>query len=129
MRLWSSGLLLAGAFLASSASSQAQVEEAAPELTSYFLDNGLQVVLVPDHRVPKVAVTVNYRVGGVNEPEGRSGFAHLFEHLMFSGTDAWPEFDATFAALGISNNAFTHFYVSNEAVLVVVGDSSRGRSA
>ena len=74
---------------------------------SYTLDNGLEVVLLPDHRVPKAALTLAYKVGSINEPVGRSGFAHLFEHLMFSGTPTWPDFDEAYGALGLDNNAFT----------------------
>ncbi|HEX2671843.1 MAG TPA: insulinase family protein, partial [Polyangiaceae bacterium] len=47
------------------------------------LDNGLKVVLNPDHSAPTVAVSVTYKVGSFNEVEGRTGFAHLFEHMMF----------------------------------------------
>jgi len=50
------------------------------------LDNGLRVVLNPDHTVPTVAVSVYYDVGSRNEVKGRSGFAHLFEHMMFQGS-------------------------------------------
>ena len=56
------------------------------ELIEYTLDNGLEVILVEDHSAPTVAVDVWYRVGGANDPEGRSGFAHLFEHMMFQGS-------------------------------------------
>lgn len=52
----------------------------------YHLDNGLEVVLAPDHSVPVVAVDVWYRVGAANEQPGRTGFAHLFEHMMFQGS-------------------------------------------
>src|SRR5262252_5174433 len=50
------------------------------------LDNGLRVVLAPDHTSPTVAVSVVYDVGARNEERGRSGFAHLFEHMMFQGS-------------------------------------------
>ena len=96
--------LLGLAFLFSGASAQGQE---APEVQHFTLENGLEVLLAPDHKVPKVGLTLVYRVGGMNEPPGRSGFAHLFEHLMFSGTPAYPRFDETFSQLGISNNAFT----------------------
>src|SRR5438309_6101807 len=52
----------------------------------YELPNGLTVILSEDHRAPLVAVDVWYRVGAMNELPGRSGFAHLFEHLMFQGS-------------------------------------------
>ncbi|NOY55774.1 MAG: insulinase family protein [Actinobacteria bacterium] len=59
------------------------------------LDNGLRIVLVPDRSSPVVAVSVLYDVGFRSEPEGRSGFAHLFEHMMFQGSEQVPkgEFD------------------------------------
>ena len=50
------------------------------------LSNGLRVVLNPDHTIPTVAVAVYYDVGSRNEERGRSGFAHLFEHMMFQGS-------------------------------------------
>jgi predicted Zn-dependent peptidase len=58
--------------------------------TVYQFDNGLDVVLVENHAAPAVAVTVWYRVGGANDPPGRSGFAHLFEHMMFQGSADVP---------------------------------------
>ncbi|WP_187262215.1 M16 family metallopeptidase [Pontibacter beigongshangensis] len=57
------------------------------EFTEYTLDNGLHVILHQDNSTPNVAVTVLYHVGSKNEVEGRSGFAHFFEHLMFEGTE------------------------------------------
>lgn len=53
----------------------------------FVLDNGLTVIVHEDHKAPIVAVNVWYHVGSKNEPEGRSGFAHLFEHLMFNGSE------------------------------------------
>jgi len=60
----------------------------APTLTveRFRLDNGLRVVLAPDRSAPTIATTVNYDVGFRSEPEGRTGFAHLFEHLCFQGS-------------------------------------------
>ncbi|MEJ2109695.1 MAG: pitrilysin family protein, partial [Acidobacteriota bacterium] len=52
----------------------------------YKLDNGLEVILLEDHRLPLVAVNIWYHVGPVNERPGRTGFAHLFEHMMFEGS-------------------------------------------
>ena len=54
------------------------------------LPNGLEVVLAPDHTVPPVAVNVYYHVGSKNEVTGRTGFAHLFEHVMFTGSGHVP---------------------------------------
>ena len=53
---------------------------------TFTLPNGLRVVVHTDRKAPVVAVNVWYHVGSKNEPAGRSGFAHLFEHLMFNGT-------------------------------------------
>ncbi len=55
--------------------------------TKYILDNGLTLVVHEDNRTPTVNVQVYYHVGSKNEPKGRSGFAHLFEHLMFNGSE------------------------------------------
>src|SRR5712672_676306 len=57
---------------------------------SYTLPNGLTVILAPDHATPTVAVTVWYHVGSKNETVGRTGFAHLFEHVMFTGSGHVP---------------------------------------
>src|SRR6266567_7642250 len=59
-----------------------------PELHRYTLANGLRVVLNPDKSAPVVGVAVIYDVGIRSEPEGRTGFAHLFEHLMFQGSES-----------------------------------------
>jgi zinc protease len=73
------------------------------------LDNGLEVVVVPDRRAPVVTHMVWYRVGGADEPQGKSGIAHFLEHLMFKGTDkiAPGEFSKIVAGLGGQDNAFT----------------------
>ena len=75
----------------------------------YKLDNGLQVVLIEDHSLPKVVVDTWYGVGSFDDPAGASGFAHLFEHLMFMGTEQIPEkeFDQRMEASGGWNNAST----------------------
>src|ERR1043166_4093375 len=52
----------------------------------YTLANGLEVILSEDHRLPMVAVNLWYHVGPANESAGRTGFAHLFEHMMFQGS-------------------------------------------
>ncbi len=60
-------------------------------IEQYSLDNGLRVVLNEDHSVPVVSVAVYYDVGSRNEREGRTGFAHLFEHMMFQGSENVPK--------------------------------------
>src|SRR3984885_4765097 len=57
------------------------------ELRETKLDNGLRVILVPDHSAPVYAINVTYNVGSRNEHPGRTGFAHLFEHMMFEGSE------------------------------------------
>ncbi len=81
----------------------------------YRLANGLQVILHHDASLPLVAVNVWYHVGPVNEPKGRSGFAHLFEHLMFEGSKhVGPNFDRYLEAAGASNvNGTTSFDRTN----------------
>src|SRR3954467_4854617 len=56
------------------------------QFQKHVLPNGLTVILSEDHRLPQVAVDVWYHVGAANQVAGRSGFAHLFEHMMFSGS-------------------------------------------
>lgn len=75
----------------------------------YELPNGLQVILLEDHHLPQVVVDTWYRVGSKDEVPGRSGFAHLFEHLMFMGTHRLPDngFDQVMEAQGGWNNAWT----------------------
>jgi predicted Zn-dependent peptidase len=76
----------------------------------FSLDNGLRVVLAPDRSVPVVAVSVFYGVGMRNEPEGRTGFAHLFEHLMFQGSAHVPKMEHArlVQAAGGTFNGSTH---------------------
>lgn len=75
----------------------------------FVLQNGLQVVVVPDHRAPVVTQMVVYKVGAVDDPPGLSGLAHFFEHMMFRGTKQLPGggFSQTVAKNGGDDNAFT----------------------
>ena len=81
----------------------------AADVTTYTLDNGLEIVVLEDHRAPVVVHMVWYRAGAADEPPGRSGIAHYLEHLLFKGTDdmAPGEFSDTVARNGGSDNAFT----------------------
>lgn len=76
---------------------------------SFTLQNGLQVVVVPNHRAPVATMIIYYKVGAMDEPAGKSGLAHYFEHLMFKGTKnlAPGEFSSTVARNGGTDNAFT----------------------
>jgi zinc protease len=74
------------------------------------LPNGLRVLSVEDRTSPTVAIQVWYHVGSKDDPEGRSGFAHLFEHMMFKGTRNMADemMDRLTEDIGGENNAFTH---------------------
>jgi zinc protease len=80
-----------------------------PHITEMRLANGLQIVVIPDHRAPVVTHMVWYRNGSADDPVGKSGIAHFLEHLMFKGTEAHPpgEFSNVIAELGGQENAFT----------------------
>lgn len=81
----------------------------------FTLDNGLRVVVHEDRKAPIVAVSVWYHVGSKDEPEGKTGFAHLFEHLMFNGSENYnDEFFGPFEAVGATNlNGTTWFDRTN----------------
>lgn len=87
--------------------------------TELTLDNGLKVIFHPDHSTPMVTINVLYHVGSKNESAGRTGFAHLFEHLMFDGSQHVERggYDLYCTSVGGDNNAFTtsditDFYIS-----------------
>src|SRR5205807_683614 len=76
---------------------------------SFTLANGLQVVVIPNHRAPAVTQMVWYKTGAADDPRGKSGIAHFLEHLMFKGTRANPgsAFSTLIAQNGGRDNAFT----------------------
>lgn len=78
---------------------------------TFTLDNGLQVVVVSNHRTPVVTHMVWYRVGGMDDPTAKSGLAHFLEHLMFKGTPTTPpgDFSRIVARNGGDENAFTTY--------------------
>ena len=83
----------------------------AAEVTDFTLDNGMEVVVIEDHRAPVVVHMVWYKIGSADEPVGASGVAHFLEHLLFKQTDMLEagEFSATVSANGGSDNAFTNY--------------------
>ena len=99
-------LAITAAF-AAPALAETTMQEAVVE--HFVLDNGLEVVVIPDQRAPIVTHMVWYKVGSADEPPGKSGIAHFFEHLMFKGTERHPggELDRVIFELGGSGNAFT----------------------
>jgi predicted Zn-dependent peptidase len=86
-----------------------KAQEGRIKFTEYDLPNGLHVILHQDNSTPIVAVTILYHVGSKNEVEGRTGFAHFFEHLMFEGSDniARGEYDKLTLNAGGTLNANT----------------------
>ncbi len=76
---------------------------------TYTLPNGLQLVVIPDHRAPVVTHSIWYRVGSADEVSGKSGLAHFLEHLLFKGTTKFPvgQFDRLLRTNGGEGNAFT----------------------
>ena len=105
------------------------------KFTQFTLPNGLHVILHEDHSVPLVTVNTWYHVGSANERMGRTGFAHLFEHLMFmgSGHAKYGLFDETLESVGGTNNASTendrtNYYIdvpSNALELALFFESDR----
>ena len=81
----------------------------AETVSTFTLKNGLEVVVIEDHRAPVAVQIIWYRIGAADDPRGKSGIAHFLEHLMFKGTDtvAPGAFSATVEAQGGDDNAFT----------------------
>lgn len=89
---------------------------------TFKLQNGLTVIVHTDRKAPIVGVTTYYRVGSKNEPKGRTGFAHLFEHLMFGGSENVPNFDIPLEGAGsTSTNGSTWYDRTNYVETVPKG--------
>ncbi|MBU0509902.1 insulinase family protein [bacterium] len=79
------------------------------KIEKYELSNGLDVIFHEDHTIPTVTVNVWYHVGSKNEKAGKTGYAHLFEHMMFEGSEHYPEdFSEPYDRIGGDNNASTN---------------------
>jgi len=89
----------------------AQADDEAFKAHSFALSNGMQVVVIPDHRAPVVTHQVWFKTGSADDPRDAGGIAHFFEHLMFRGTPKVPdqEFDAILSRNGGDNNANTSY--------------------
>ena len=100
-------VVVAGAF--ETPTGATTVRPPAFKFEDYTLPNGLRVILLEDHSTPIVHVTLLYHVGSKNEKPGRTGFAHLFEHMMFKGSrNVQPEAHTSYiASVGGQNNAYT----------------------
>src|SRR5258708_155885 len=100
---------LFSAFALSSSGALAQTTVTSEPPATFTLGNGLQVLVIPDHRTPVVTQMIWYKVGSADETPGKSGLAHFLEHLMFKGTGKHPagEFSQTVLRIGGNENAFT----------------------
>ena len=83
------------------------------EFSRFELENGLKVIVHEDDSTPLVAVNVLYNVGARDESPDKTGFAHLFEHLMFGGSANVPDFDEPLQMAGGDSNAFTNNDITN----------------
>lgn len=81
--------------------------------SEHLLPNGLRLLVHENHDTQLAAVNLLYDVGARDEDEGRTGFAHLFEHLMFGGSAHIPDYDAVTQKIGAENNAFTNNDITN----------------
>ena len=108
LRLWACGLAVPLLSMAAILFAPGQAR-AQPSPTTFTLKNGMQVVVIPDHRVAVVTHMVWYRTGGGEDPWGTSGIAHFLEHLMFKSTDKIKsgEFSRIITRLGGRDNALT----------------------
>src|ERR1700709_2745439 len=99
---------LALAFVLPAPGARAQTTVTSERPATFTLGNGMQVVVIPDHRTPVVTQMVWYKVGSADETPGKSGLAHFLEHLMFKGTSKHPvgEFSQTVLKIGGNENAF-----------------------
>ena len=104
---FAAALVVALVLSTTSAFAQSTVTSDPP--ATFTLPNGLQVVVIEDHRTPVVTQMVWYKVGSADETPGKSGLAHFLEHLMFKGTAKHPvgEFSQTVLKIGGNENAFT----------------------
>jgi zinc protease len=84
MRIAATAVLLAGSLLLSA---QTAPKPLRIPIEQYKLDNGLRIVFSEDHSAPTYGISITYNVGSHNEHAGRTGFAHLFEHMMFEGSE------------------------------------------
>jgi zinc protease len=100
---------LVSVFAVSAGGARAQTTVTSEPPATFTLGNGLQVLVIPDHRTPVVTQMIWYKVGSADETPGKSGLAHFLEHLMFKGTSKHPagEFSQTVLRIGGNENAFT----------------------
>jgi zinc protease len=107
-------LLIAALLLAPALAPAAPKQVTSVEgMTEYQLDNGLKVLLYPDPTRPMVTVNMTLLVGSRHEGYGETGMAHLLEHMLFKGTDKFPNFDKLMSARGARFNGSTWYDRTN----------------
>lgn len=94
--------------------------------SSFTLDNGLKVLVHEDHKVDIAVMNILYNVGSRDERSDKTGFAHLFEHLMFGGSKNIPSYDAPLQLVGGENNAFTSTDITNYYLTVPAANLETG---
>src|SRR3979490_3040925 len=95
-------------------------------LRSFTLDNGLRVFVHEDHTVQIAVLNILYDVGSRDERPDKTGFAHLFEHLMFGGSQHVPSYDEPLQKVGGENNAFTSTDITNYYLTVPAANIETG---
>ena len=102
---------VAALFAAALAALAPAASESGSKVADFTLPNGLELVVIPDHRAPVVTHMIWYKVGAADETPGKSGLAHFLEHLMFKGTAKHPagQFSKVVSRLGGRENAFTAY--------------------
>ncbi|MFV0289680.1 MAG: M16 family metallopeptidase [Mangrovibacterium sp.] len=96
------------------------------EYSRHRLNNGLEIILYPDYSTPMVVLNVCYNVGAKHENPNRTGFAHLFEHLMFGGSKNIGDYDLPVHLAGGENNAFTTNDLTNYYITLPKGNIETG---
>ncbi|WP_114389231.1 M16 family metallopeptidase [Notoacmeibacter marinus] len=106
-----SGVALANAPAAETSAEASSSYDKVPNVSHFTLNNGLEIVVVPDRRAPVVTHMLWYKVGSADEAPGKSGIAHFFEHLMFKGTKNHPAgaMSKAISKIGGEENAFTSY--------------------
>jgi len=94
--------------------------------TEFTLNNGLRVIVHEDHTVQIAVMNILYDVGSRDEDENKTGFAHLFEHLMFGGSVNIPNYDEPLQRVGGENNAFTNTDITNYYLTVPAANIETG---
>ena len=96
------------------------------QFDKFILPNGLRVIVHQDLSTPMAVVDVMYDVGSRDEDPDRTGFAHLFEHLMFGGSKNIPSYDEPLQKVGGENNAFTNTDITNYYLTVPASNIETG---